>query len=199
MVLAKLGKDLKAQKRLMGAVKMEDLLTNANNNNLKEALGALKEHRREVKAKKRFINALYKTRIGSLHRAFEKWKAAPTKAELHKQNSVSILQQKMDKLQLIFKRAAFDALQGPMIQAAQVKRDCLKTMIYLTSDRRKIAFKTWAKKTKDLKHIEASRGAIVLFETLNKKLKDNLDVLMQDAGITKRKEKALRYFFLLFL
>ena len=192
MVLQKLGKDLAAQKRLMSAVKIQEILVNVNNNALKDALAVLKENRREVKTKKRFINALYKTRIGSLHRAFEKWKALPTKAELQKQGNVNTLQQKLEKLQFIFKRTAFDALREPAIQAAQLKRDCIKTMIFLTSDKRKLAFKAWAKKTKDLKHIEASRGAIVIFETLAKTLKGNLDLLMQDAGITKRKEKALR-------
>jgi len=192
MLTESLTGDLKAQKYLVDATKLEDVLTKLLHNTLQDVFNALKKNKAEIRLKKKFIAALYKTRVGSLYWAFTKWRELPSKKEITKQNSVNIFHLKLEKLLFVLKRYAFDKLNEVLVEAAQVKRDCIKKMILMTTDRTKLAFQTWVRYTRNLKHIEACRTTINMMKILNGGLRNNFLAIISVAEERKAQIKALK-------
>ena len=183
---------LKKQQSLVPAYKLVEVIVALYDDARRSALISLRRHKVEANIKRRFINALCKTTMGSLHVSFQKWRNLPSKRLLQRQDSIAVIKQRMLNIQLIYKKFAFEKMKEIIIRDAQIKRDCVKKMILLTTNRSKLYFQRWAKNSNHMKHIIACRHTLNLFDTLNSGIEGSLAFLTTDAGTLNKKRAILR-------
>ena len=130
-------------------------------------MDAFIECNRQAKLKKKVLNNLLKTRIGSVLRVMDIWKRLPTKSEQKKRDATSNVEGIFVKLQNRRLKAGFEALKDVWYEIRNIKIKYLRHLIYVTTDKKKRMFTAWANNAKAIRYVEASRSVIHAFETIS--------------------------------
>jgi len=140
---------------------------------LKETFEILRENKRVLSLKKKFLLALFKTRQGRKYYAFEKWKSLPSKKELRRKDSTNRIFNLVQRLEEKVKKIGFDTLKEEWYQIREIKRRAIREIIYVTTSQKKRTFDTWRLNARNETHILKCKHTISVFETLTSVLKDN--------------------------
>ncbi len=132
----------------------------------KRGLQAFLENQRRADVKKKVIQTFLKSQTGQKYRAFEKWKNLPSKRKLQKKRSVSDIELTIFKFTQNRLNYGFEKLKEIWYEIREIKRKYLRQMIYITQDKKKRMFNTWANASKHLRYISVCKSTISMFEIL---------------------------------
>ena len=172
--------------------RLERYANKFRNNRLREALKAFQENKRIAQIKKRVILKFMKTNTGLMYRAFEKWKSLPSKRQLLKKRSVTDIEMFMYKFTQSRIKYAFEKLKDIWYEIRDIKRKYIRQMLYISQDKKKRMFTTWANIARNLKYVSLSRATITVFEILSSVEKNNTYLLFTHDRETEKKIEAIR-------
>ena len=147
----------------------------------RDALSDLKAHIKNVSIKKRVLLGIYKTRAGALFKAFNLWKNAPKASDYKKHADANSFEKLFEKLIYMRKKQSFDSLKDIWYHAEEIKKQCLKKMLYISGNKKKIYFDHWAHNIRNLRHIEACKNTISLFESMREALNVQMRPVISDS------------------
>ena len=145
-----------------------------------------------IKVTKRLINALYRTRHGSMLKAFQTWKSLPSKKLFRKQSAANTIEARFQNLIQLRKKYVWDILKELWYQANEIKKQCIKKLLLVTGNKKQIYLRAWAENAKNLRHIEACKNTITLMKALESALKDNFVSVLGNTAQDTKKAEAIR-------
>ena len=164
----------------------------------KEAFGAMLEHKQHLNHAKRIALALYKTRMGQLLSAWQKWKSIPGPDKNALKASSFALAKVLHALCQKTLKDAFENIKEEWIEANEIKKDAVRKMIWLTNGLTKDAFDRWASHARTAKSMKVYGAAQKLFSlsalVLERSLKDMRKGIIMSAPKRASTHKIVKYF-----
>ncbi len=159
---------------------------------LRETFIKIRSQILHLKITKRLLNALYRTSHGSMLKAFQTWKSLPSKKLFRKQSAANTIEKRFQNLLQLRKKYVIDVLKEIWHQGNEIKKQCIKKLLFVTGNKKKIYLKLWSEIVKNLKHIEACKHTITLMSTLGYSLRDNYVSIVGNSIQDTKKAETIR-------
>ena len=186
-------KDLMASEKQVYVVRnLEIFIRNKQRAHTKHAFECLQYLEREEILKRRFFSAMMRTKVGRMRVALDKWKAVPSKRALKRQQTMHGLTLLVHSLMARRKKEAFDVFKEEWYKRREIQKQCIRNMIYLTTDKTKRMFRVWHHNAKTDGYVLKCKAAMDVTKMLNGILKNEVLALFINEGDMKRKRAILR-------
>ncbi len=172
--------------------RLERYANKFKNKKLRDALKAFQENRRIALIKKKVILKFMKSRTGQLYRAWEMWKNLPSKRQLLKKRSVTDIELFMYKFTQSRLKYGWDKIKELWYQMRDIKRKYIRQMLYISQDKKKRMFSSWANTSRNLKYVSLCKATMSVFEILSSAEKNNTYLLFSNDKASEKKIDFIR-------
>lgn len=186
------------QKYLGGIIRLSKWIETKRLAEVKVAYGSLIAHKLYMNNAKKVILAIYKTKIGQMLSAFQKWKSIPGPDKNVLKASTFALTKVLDSICQRVLRDSFEKIKDEWIQDNEAKKGAIRKLIWVTTDRMRHAFDMWARYSKTAKSMQYYKACQRIFDcsarVLEMSIKDlRKGIIMGPTKITAT-TKIVKYF-----